>query len=160
MTNLNQWAIKHGIPFEAVEDLRRLLGVINTDPAPTENNGSETRVQTSIRLEGSRKGVRLWRNNVGVACDNNGNRTIRYGLCNDSSKMNKLVKSSDLIGIRPVLITADMVGQTIGQFVAREVKEQQWSYTGTVREQAQLNYLEIVMSLGGDAQFANNEGTL
>jgi hypothetical protein len=29
--NLNQWAIKWGVPFEAVEDLRRLFGVA-TDP--------------------------------------------------------------------------------------------------------------------------------
>lgn len=158
--NLNQWAIKWGVPFEAVEDLRREFGTINTDPTPVENDGSEARVQTLIRLEASQKGCRLWRNNVGVAMDDEGNRTVRYGLANDSKKMNKIIKSSDLIGIRPVLITADMVGTIIGQFVAREVKKEKWLYSASEEEIAQLNYLELVESLGGDAQFANKVGTL
>ena len=157
--NLNQWAIKWGVPFEAVEDLRREFGTINTDPVPAENDGSETRVQTSIRLEASQKGARLWRNNVGATTTDEGS-FIRYGLANDSKKMNAVLKSSDLIGIRPVTITAVMVGTIIGQFVAREVKPEQWTYTATKREVAQLNYLELVAGLGGDACFANKVGTL
>lgn len=157
--NLNQWAIKHGIPFEAVEDLRREFGTINTDPAPVENDGSEQRVQTSIRLEASKKGCRLWRNNVGATLTDEGSH-IRYGLANDSKKMNALIKSSDLIGVRPVTITADMVGSVFGQFVAREVKRERWVYTGDKRELAQLNYLQLVNALGGDAQFATGVGTL
>lgn len=158
--NLNQWAIKWGIPFEAVEDLRREFGTINTDPEPVHNDGSEARIQTLTRLEASQKGCRLLRNNVGVAMDDNGNRTLRYGLANDSKKMNDLIKSSDLIGIRPVTITADMVGTLIGQFLAREIKPEQWVYTATKHEVAQLNFMELVTSLGGDAQFANKVGTL
>ena len=157
--NLNEWAIKWGVPFEAVEDLRREFGTINTDPAPVENDGSETRVQTSIRLEASQKGARLWRNNVGAVKTDEGGM-LRYGLANDSTKMNKVIKSSDLIGIRKVLIRADMVGGIIGQFVAREVKPEQWVYTATERERAQLNYLQLVAGLGGDACFANKVGTL
>jgi hypothetical protein len=158
--NLNQWAIKWGVPFEAVEDLRREFGTINTDPVPVENDGSEARIQTLVRLEASQKGCRLFRNNVGVAMDDNGNRTLRYGLANDSKKMNDLVKSSDLIGIQPVLITPAMVGDIIGQFTAREIKPEQWVYTATKHEVAQLNFLELVTSLGGDARFANRVGTL
>jgi len=158
--NLNQWAIKWGVPFEAVEDLRREMGAISTEPDTMENDKPESFVQSAVRLEASKKGLRLWRNNVGVAMDDNGNRTVRYGLCNESSRMNKKTKSSDLVGIRPVLIIPSMVGSIIGQFTARECKPMGWQYTETARELAQLNYLNIVVSLGGDAAFANNEGTL
>lgn len=157
--NLNQWAIKWGVPFEAVEDLRRTMGAINTDPISTSSNKPEAVVQTDVRLEASRKGLRLFRNNVGVLTDDRG-VPVRYGLCNESKQMNKKVKSSDLIGIRPVLITPVHVGQVIGQFVAREVKPEAWRYSATEREQAQLKFLELIMSFGGDAAFANSEGTL
>ena len=53
-----------------------------------------------------------------------------------------------------------MVGHTVGQFVAREVKRTNWKYKGTAREDAQGKYLELVLSLGGDAAFANGIGTL
>lgn len=156
--NLHQWANRWGIPPEAITDLKREMGCVNTDPAPAVGL-SETAVQTNIRLEASRKGARLWRNNVGVLTDDRG-VPVRYGLCNESKKMNQTIKSSDLIGIRPVTITPDMVGSIIGQFVAREVKEGKWRYSGNGREEAQLRFIELVISLGGDACFANGEGTL
>lgn len=157
--NLNQWAIKWGVPFEAVEDLRREMGTISTDPATMNNDKPESHVQTLVRLESSKKGLRLWRNNSGATYDDNGN-FIRYGLCNDSQAMNKKVKSADLIGIRPVTITPQMVGAVFGQFVARECKPMGWQYGDKAHERAQLAFLNIVISMGGDAAFANNEGTL
>ena len=157
--NLNEWAIKWGVPFEAVEDLRRQMTATSTEPQATADGESEAAVQTRIRLEASLKGLRLWRNNVGACMDDNGN-FIRYGLANDSKQMNDVIKSSDLIGIRPVVITQSHVGHTIGQFVAREIKPSTWRYSGTKREAAQLAFLELVAGLGGDAQFANGEGTL
>ena len=156
--NLNEWAIKWGVPFEAVEDLRRQMTATSTEPPP-KFGGSEAAIQNTVRLEASLKGLRLWRNNVGACMDDNGN-FIRYGLANDSKQMNDVIKSSDLIGIRPVVITQSHVGQTIGQFVAREIKPSTWRYSGTKREEAQLAFLELVAGLGGDAQFANGEGTL
>lgn len=158
--NLTQWGIKWGIPIEAVQDLRREFGLINTDPQPSGSVAeSEAAVQTRIRLEATSKGCRVWRNNVGGTYTEDGS-FLRYGLANDSKAMNKLIKSSDLIGIKPLLITQNHVGQVVGQFIAREVKAANWSYTGTEREEAQLNFLNLVASMGGDAAFANSVGTL
>jgi len=157
--NLNEWAIKHGVSFEAVEDLRAGLGAVNTDPTPVDNDGSESFIQTSARLEATQKGARLWRNNVGATYTDDG-RFLRYGLANDSKRMNEVIKSSDLIGIRPVHITPKMINTTVGVFVARECKPEGWVYTGTPRELAQLKFLELITSLGGDAGFANSVGIL
>lgn len=156
--NLTQWAIKWGVPIEAVQDLKREFGLVNTDPE-FKTGESEAAIQTRIRLEATRKGCRVWRNNVGGTYTEEGS-FLRYGLANDSKQMNDSIKSSDLIGIRPVLITQSHVGQVIGQFIAREVKAANWGYSGTKREEAQLKFLNLVASLGGDAAFANSEGTL
>lgn len=156
--NLNLWAIKHGVSTAALDELRAMMG-IETDPVYTMEGLSEAAVKNTVRLEASKKGARLWVNNVGAMCDETG-RFVRFGLANDSEKMNKICKSSDLIGLRPVLITPAMVGVIIGQFVARETKHGDWKYTGTKHEQAQLNFLKLVVSLGGDAAFATGEGTL
>ncbi len=156
--NLNQWAIKHGIPFEAVEELRREFGAVNTDPIPQVGE-SEAAIQTRVRLEASRKGGRLWRNNVGAG-KIEGESFLRWGLANESKEMNKTIKSSDLIGIRPITITQAHVGYVMGIFIAREIKPEGWRYGATDREAAQLKYLELIASLGGDAAFAVGEGTL
>jgi hypothetical protein len=120
---------------------------------------TEADIQAKLRLKASQCGMRLWRNNVGVLCDSTG-RPIRYGLANDSAELNKVLKSSDLIGIRPVVITQDMVGKTIGQFVAREVKSSSWIFRNTNREKAQLAFINLINSLGGDAKFYNGEDDL
>lgn len=156
---LYDWAIKWGVPLEAIKDLEaRLYG-----PPPTgggaESGRSEAAVQSRIRMEAARKGAYLWRNNVGACVDEHGNH-IRYGLANDSQKLNRVFKSSDLIGIRPVTILPQHVGQQIGQFVAREIKAEDWSYSATDRERAQRAFIDLVVGLGGDAQFASREGTL
>ena len=158
MIHLNQWAIRWGIPFEALEDLRRIMGSIATDPA-VQFGESEAAVKNRIRLEASRAGCRLWVNNVGGFHTDEGG-FVRYGLCNESEQMNKTIKSSDLIGVRPVRIEQHHVGQILGQFVAREVKREGWRYSGNEHEMAQLRFLELVLSLGGDAGFANSEGTI
>lgn len=161
MTQFIQWAIRHKIPHGALAELRQMMGVDkDTDPTTQCNTlTSEAKVQEAVRLEATKKQCRIWRNNVGACKDDTG-RVIRYGLVNDSAALNKRIKSSDLIGIRPVVITPDMVGHTIGQFIAREIKKPGWKYTGTDREKAQLAFIELVISLGGDAAFANDVGTL
>ena len=159
--NLNQWAIKWGVPFEAVEDLRRAFGVA-TDPgnlAQVAAGQSEAAAQAAVRLEASRLGHRLWRNNSGACYDEKGNFT-RYGLGNDSEKLNKIFKTPDLVGVKRVVIQPEQVGQVFGQILMREMKPPGWQFTGTDREAAQLRCLEFVASMGGDACFATGEGTL
>jgi len=156
--NLTDWAIRWQIPYAAVEDLRRQMGMVNTDP-PAVVGQSESAVQSLVRIEASRKGCRLFRNNVGAGYLDNGS-FIRWGLANDSDRMNQVLKSSDLIGIEPVVVTPRMVGQTIGRFLSREIKAAGWQYSGTSREQAQLKWIELINSMGGNAAFATGEGTI
>ena len=115
---------------------------------------TEAVIQDAVRFEASQRGFRLWRNNVGVAIDNRG-VPVRYGLANESKQMNKNIKSSDLIGIRPILITQDMVGKVFGQFIAIEVKKEDWKFKGDLRELAQDRFITLVQSLGGYAKFIN-----
>jgi hypothetical protein len=86
-------------------------------------------------------GCRLWRNNTGAIKDSEG-RLVRFGLCKGSS---------DIIGIRPVTITADMVGKTIGAFTAIEVKTPKGKPT-----EEQLNFIQRVKDLGGLAGVARS----
>lgn len=154
--NIYDWAKRHNISSAAFQELMMIAGAVATSSSEL----SESAIQTNIRLEASRKGVRLWRNNVGVMHDADAGIYVRYGLANESKQMNQVIKSGDLIGIRPVTITQQHVGQVIGQFVSREVKHGKWRYTGTDREVAQLNWINIINTMGGDAQFCNGEGSL
>lgn len=115
---------------------------------------SETALQINIQLEASRRGWRLWRNNSG-AWKIKG-VWVRWGLGNVSKKMNQEMKSSDLIGITPVVIGPEHVGQVVGVFTAVEVKEPGWSYSGRGREVAQKAWIDLVKSLGGIAKFCSD----
>ena len=157
--NLNQWAIKYGIPLAAVVELRQIMGAVNTDVSNSNEEYSEGAVQSLVRLEASRKGARLFRNNVGAFTPPEGG-LVRYGLANDTKEMNQNVKSSDLIGIKPIIVTPEMVGYIVGVFLAREIKESGWTYCGNKKEEAQLKFIELITSLGGDACFASSEGTI
>jgi hypothetical protein len=61
---------------------------------------SEHEIQQRIRLACGQGPVRLWRNNSGALVDQQG-RLVRFGLCKGSS---------DLIGLRSLEITTDLVG--------------------------------------------------
>lgn len=156
--NLMQWALRHGVNAQAMYELDVLFG-ITLDLPKADGSQSEAAVQAAVRLEAAGKGIHLFRNNVGVMQDKDG-RPVRYGLANDSSKLNKLVKSSDLIGWRRVRIEQSHVGNVIAQFVSRECKRGDWSYSGTEHEAAQLAWIKLVTSSGGDAKFCNSTGSL
>ena len=97
---------------------------------------SEHEIQQRIRLACGRRAVRLWRNNTGALVDQQG-RFVRFGLCKGSS---------DLIGLRSLEITPEMVGQRVAQFVALEVK----TASGVVSSE-QRAFLQLVQQLGGVA---------
>ena len=114
----------------------------------------ETAVASHIRLDAARRNIHLWRNNVVVLFNEEGT-PVRCGLANTSKKENEIVKSSDFIGITPVFITQDMVGQVLGVFTAVETKKTDWKfYASDKRSVAQKNFIDIVLRLGGFAGFA------
>ena len=106
-------------------------------------------VQNTIRIEGAKIKMILWRNNNGALQDVHG-RLVRYGLGNDSTATNKLIKSSDLVGIWN------------GTFVSIECKASDWRNPWaegsrrkpTDRETAQKAWIDIVTREGGLACFA------
>lgn len=153
------WVVRWNIPPGAVAELQtRVLGLDGSQPSAAAGT-SEAAVQNLVRVEASRKGGRLWRNNVGAGYSEDGS-FMRWGLANDSAQVNKVVKSADLIGLIPVTITKAHVGQVFGRFLSREVKAAGWRYSATPREVAQLNWATLVNTLGGDAGFATAEGTI
>lgn len=155
---VNEWAARHGVSQAALDDLKAML---TPDGAPKHSKDrSEAYVDSVMMLEAADKNILLMRNNVGAYQDATG-RMVRYGFANESKEQNKRMKSSDRIGIKPVLITPSMVGSTIGQFVARETKKEAWTgKTLNAHEQAQFNFLVLALLYGADACFANSVGTL
>ena len=120
---------------------------------------SETAIQSQTRRDFAYVGP-CFRNNSGAITylDEYGNkRHVRFGLGNDSEKINKEIKSSDLIGVTPVLITPDMYGQILGVFTALECKPSNWKFNPKdERDVAQLKFHDIVRESGGYAGFVND----
>lgn len=116
---------------------------------------SEEAVQNALRLRAAELGGALWRNNSGALPDKTG-RIVRFGLGNDSAKLNKVWKSADLVGIVPVVITPNMVGQTLGVFLAIDAKDPA-TWRGVPKsehELAQENFFATVRRYGGIGGFA------
>jgi hypothetical protein len=115
---------------------------------------SEEAIQNAARFHVAQLGGALWRNNSGALRDLSG-RLVRFGLGNDSPKLNAVWKSSDLIGILPVTVTPDMVGQTIGVFLAVDAKDAKtWrGVPKSDREVAQANFFSTVQKFGGIGGF-------
>ena len=123
----------------------------------------ESLATEQVRLSASVLGSRIFRNNAGACVDDTG-RMIRYGLGNDGSKASKVLKFGDYIGITPLLITPEMVGQVVGIFTNLEIKpdgDMQKTLTAACRlgsrEHYQWQTCEMVKSLGGLAGFVTNK---
>lgn len=117
---------------------------------------SESEIQQLIQLEGPNWHTILMRNNSGALKDHEG-RLVRYGLGNVSKKHNDQMKSSDLIGIKTIVITPDMVGQMVAVFTAIEVKREDWKRDEeNKKENAQFNFIEWIKKRGGIAGFASS----
>lgn len=160
MNIIEEWAEMYGIPQEMIDELRAMMGhVLTAPPVAIATNRGETAVATDVRLEAAMVNCRLFRNNVG-ACQDKTGRWIRYGLCNESKAMNKVIKSHDFIGIIPILIKPEHVGTIIGQFIARETKKPGWVFNPKEeRDVAQQAFGDLINSLGGDARFASGPGS-
>lgn len=145
---LADWARRHGVGQQAFAELVELVGV--TPPVIVQNEAhvaaAEAGVQACVRLDVDLWGGAVWRNNSGVAREirNDGEiRPVRYGLGNDSKRLNDVFKSSDLIGL--------VKG---GRFLAVDAKPRGWRYMGKQREKAQLAFHQRVREIGGLACFA------
>lgn len=168
--SLDEWAVRWGLPLAALDELSRSVLLFTTDTADT-GSKSEARVQSEVRLEAARAGVYLFRNNIGAGavvdpkrlcaeCHPLARGFMRWGLGNDSERLNAVLKSGDLIGIRKRIITQADVGRHIGQFVSREVKREGWKPGGTDEDRAQARWATLINEQGGDAKIVTSVGSL
>jgi hypothetical protein len=119
---------------------------------------NEGRIQRDIMLAASAAGWTTWRTNTGQAWTGDVSRLadgsilirnprpLHAGLCTGSA---------DLIGLRPVVVTAPMVGATLAQFIALEVKGPRGRVTAE-----QERFLAFVRSKGGLAILARSADDL
>lgn len=143
---LHDWAMRHNLPASALQELVALLTYTPDLPA----GKSEAAVQNEIRLAAARRGITLWRNNVG-AYETPEGQWVRYGLNNDSPQANRRMKSADLIGIH----------RPSGRFVSIEVKRPGWKHSdASERDRAQLAWAVTINALGGVALRATSAAAL
>ena len=119
---------------------------------------SERRIQSEILLALAEHGLSGWRQNVGTAWAGDvqrlkdgsvlirNPRPIHAGLCKGSS---------DIIGLRPLVVTPEMIGQTIAQFAAIEVKNARGRLTDD-----QKRFQDFVAAKGGLAVVARSVADL
>lgn len=155
----DEWAQSHPA---AAKDLEAVLVPASYASTTEEAGHSEAWSQQQVRLKVAKAGAMSWRNNVGAtpakckACGAS-QTPIRYGLANDSAKLNKQIKSSDLILAIPRLIRPQDVGTTIAQFGAVECKRPGWVFTGKGQEPGQAAWLTLIKKLGGYATFSTGD---
>lgn len=128
----------------------------------------EKKVQQTIRLKCSNYSNRIFRNHVGTSFTPWAAKAAINTIFNpeDKKRAERELKkgyfshgfgegTSDLIGIQKVKITGDMVGKTIGQFVAVEVKDPEHKTNPELLEK-QEKFINMIISLGGAAGFASS----
>ena len=113
-------------------------------------------MQAWIRIPAASKFDSLMmRNNSGVLLNPDTRTPVRFGLGNDSQQVNKVFKSSDLIGVTPVKC---MCGHTYGVFTAIEVKHSDaiLSHRNPIYA-AQRNFVNVINKKAGLAGFVKNQ---
>lgn len=111
----------------------------------------EAPILADVRLEASKIGCRLFRNNRGLFYTLNGDKT-RAGLEADGA--------SDLIGFAPVTITPDMVGKTLAVLLVAETKKSTWKKPSTDTERQQEKFINFINKSGGIGFFINDPQAL
>jgi hypothetical protein len=160
MLTFDEWS--QAFP-EAAQALGYVLGAVPWPVIPSGGDGkSEAWAQQQIRFSVARQGAYSWRNNVGATpakCRECGaqQQPVRYGLANDSEKLNQEIKSGDLILAIPRIIRPEDVGRTIAQFGSIEAKEPGWVFSGTKREKGQAAWATLINKIGGFARFSTGE---
>jgi len=164
----DEWAARHP---HAAADLQAMLGAVPWPTGPTGSEGkSEAWAQQQVRFAAARQGAVAWRNNVGATPTKSRHccprchfdfeekqPPIRYGLANDSAKLNARIKSSDLILAIPRVIRPEDVGSTVAQFGAVETKRPGWVFTGKGQEPGQAAWLALIEKIGGFARFSTGD---
>lgn len=97
----------------------------------------ETQIMKDISVTLSSKYYLIYRNNVGEGRAMSG-QWIQFGLCPDSS---------DLIGLKSIIIKPEDVGKRIGVFCAYEVKTEKG-----ILSEGQEHFLNTIETLGGEAR--------
>ena len=140
---------------EAAKALQQSL-VISYD-APN-SAMTEQAVQQECRYLAPMHGMFLGRNNSGAVDPKRPiTAPVRFGWCNDSSKLNAVFKTPDLIGWTSVMVTPEMVGTKVAVFTGIEVKDPNWSLKlGDKHAQAQGACLAKILDSGGYAAFVTN----
>lgn len=153
--DLFEWARRHQISTHAVMELMDMMDPTRLTTSSSGELSSEQAVQSGIRLRAASLGIPLWRNNSGVLKDERG-VPVRFGLANDSAKVNKQFKSPDLVGIWPMEIKPEHVGKVVGRFAGIECKRPGWKGPKTDKEAGQSRFLQHVNALGGVGMFAQS----
>jgi len=125
---------------------------------------NETNIVRTIMIAiGKIKGVRIFRNNVGVSWTG---KSVQFSTSRtvNVEKGDVLIKngrvfhaglctgSSDLIGLKSEIVTQEMVGKKVAIFVATEVKTK----TGKASKE-QIAFIEMVNNLGGRGFIVTDE---
>lgn len=160
MFEITEWAIKHHVSMQALAELFAAFGHVPGLTSGLSTGDSETRVQGQVRMAAAVEGFTLFRNNSGALKDAGG-RLVRYGLANDSAALNKVVKSSDLIGWHSEtwLHPETFQPTKLARFTAIECKHADWPGYNPQdeHEHAQQRFLEMVVAAGGLARFSTGE---
>jgi len=103
----------------------------------------DSAISDRVLLELTAQDFLLWRNPVGAGRMDSG-QYVKYGVCNPGG--------SDLIGLRSVTITPDMVGQRVAIFAAIESKSKNYRVSPPQRI-----FLNAISRAGGIAQIAKEQ---